>query len=82
MWSSSARPSRPLRQPATLQVPASKVLCLDKLAPGGALINPGILHDYDEGSDGRRSPLQLTDEATVAGVEIGFGEVVALRIRP
>lgn len=55
-----------------------KVLCLDKLAPGGALINLGILHDYDEGSDGPQVASQLTDEATVAGVELGFGEVVKL----
>ena len=55
-----------------------KVLCLDKLAPGGALINLGILQDYDEGTDGPGVAAQLTDEATVAGVEIGFGEVVKL----
>lgn len=55
-----------------------KVLCLDKLAPGGALINLGILVDYDEGSDGPQVASQLTDEATVAGVEIGFGEVAKL----
>lgn len=55
-----------------------RVLCLDKLAPGGALINLGILQDYDEGTDGPQVAAQLTDEATVAGVEIGFGEVVKL----
>lgn len=55
-----------------------KVLCLDKLAPGGALINLGILQDYDEGTDGPQLAAQLTDEATVSGVEIGFGEVVRL----
>ncbi len=55
-----------------------KVLCLDKLAPGGALINLTTLHDYKEGSDGPQIAAQLTDDATAAGVEIGFGEVVRL----
>ena len=55
-----------------------KALCLDKLAPGGALINLTTLHDYKEGSDGPQIASQLTDDATAAGVEIGFGEVVRL----
>jgi thioredoxin reductase (NADPH) len=55
-----------------------KTLCLDKLAPGGALINLGDLHDFDETIDGPQMASRLTDEATVAGVEIGFGEVVRL----
>ena len=55
-----------------------KALCLDKLAPGGALINLTVLHDYTEGADGPQVASQLTDEATAAGVEIGFGEVVRL----
>ena len=55
-----------------------KALCLDKLAPGGALINLTALHDYTEGADGPQIASQLTDEATAAGVEIGFGEVVRL----
>jgi thioredoxin reductase (NADPH) len=55
-----------------------KALCLDKLAPGGALINLTALHDYKEGSDGPQIASQLTDDATAAGVEIGFGEVVRL----
>jgi thioredoxin reductase (NADPH) len=54
------------------------VLCLDKLAPGGALINLGELHDYPESSDGPQLASQLTDDAIAAGVEIGFGEVVRL----
>jgi thioredoxin reductase (NADPH) len=53
-----------------------KALCLDKLAPGGALINLTALHDYKVGSDGPQVASQLTDDATAAGVEIGFGEVV------
>lgn len=55
-----------------------KTLCLDKLAPGGVLINLGELQDVEEPSDGPTMASQLTDEATVAGVEIGFGEVVRL----
>jgi thioredoxin reductase (NADPH) len=55
-----------------------KALCLDKLAPGGALINLGQLHDVEEAGDGPQVASQLTDDATTAGVEIGFGEVVRL----
>jgi thioredoxin reductase (NADPH) len=55
-----------------------KALCLDKLAPGGALINLTTLHDYKEPSDGPQVASQLTDAATAAGVELGFGEVVGL----
>ena len=55
-----------------------KALCLDKLAPGGALINLTALHDYKEGADGPQVASQLTDDATAAGVELGFGEVVRL----
>jgi thioredoxin reductase len=55
-----------------------KVYCLDKLAPGGVLINLGELHDFDEIWNGPDMASRLTDEATVAGVEIGFGEVTAL----
>ncbi len=55
-----------------------KVLCLDKLAPGGVLINLGELHDFDEMWSGPEMASRLTDDAAVAGVEIGFGEVTAL----
>jgi thioredoxin reductase (NADPH) len=59
-----------------------KALCLDKLAPGGALINLAELHEvpgYEGGhADGPQIASQLTDEATEAGVELGFGEVVKL----
>lgn len=55
-----------------------KTLCLDKLAPGGALINLGALHDIEGASDGPQIAAQLTDEATAVGVELGFGEVVRL----
>ncbi len=59
-----------------------KALCLDKLAPGGALINLAELHEVPshEGghADGPQIASQLTDAATEAGVELGFGEVVKL----
>ncbi|MBL6615837.1 MAG: FAD-dependent oxidoreductase [Reyranella sp.] len=55
-----------------------KALCLDKLAPGGALINLAELHNVEGHADGPQIASQLTDEATVAGVELGFGEVVKL----
>jgi thioredoxin reductase (NADPH) len=53
-----------------------KCLCLDKLAPGGVLINLNELHDFDEIFSGTQMASLLTDDAVVAGVEIGFGEVV------
>jgi len=55
-----------------------KVYCLDKLAPGGVLINLGELHDFEEPWNGPEMASRLTDDATVAGVEIGFGEVTRL----
>src|SRR5262245_6158539 len=55
-----------------------KTLCLDKLAPGGALINLGALHDVAEPADGPQLASQLSDAAIEAGVELGFGEVVRL----
>ena len=55
-----------------------KCLCLDKLAPGGVLINLGELHDFDEIFTGTQMASLLTDDAAVAGVEIGFGEVTKL----
>jgi len=52
-----------------------KVFCLDKLAPGGVLINLGELHHSEEMSNGPDLASRMTDDATVAGVELGFGEV-------
>lgn len=54
-----------------------KTFCLDKLAPGGVLINLGALHDFEEGVDGPTLSARLADDAGNAGVEIGFGEVTA-----
>jgi thioredoxin reductase (NADPH) len=55
-----------------------KTLCLDKLAPGGALINLTQLHDVDEPTDGPQMAAKLADAAANAGADIGFGEVVQL----
>jgi len=55
-----------------------KALCLDKLAPGGVLINLGRLHDFEDGVDGPTLSSRLADEAMAAGVEVGFGEVSGL----
>jgi thioredoxin reductase (NADPH) len=55
-----------------------KVYCLDKLAPGGVLINLGELQDFEEIWSGPDMASRMTDDATVAGVEIGFGEVTSL----
>jgi thioredoxin reductase (NADPH) len=52
-----------------------KTLCLDKLAPGGQLINLTELHDFEEPWPGPDMAARLTDEAAVAGVEMGFGDV-------
>ena len=55
-----------------------RAYCVDKLAPGGALINLGDLHDFDEIFTGPDMASRMTDDATVAGVEIGFGEVTGV----
>jgi len=55
-----------------------RTLCLDKLAPGGVLINLGALHDFEEGVDGPTLTARLSDAASDAGVEMGFCEVSAL----
>jgi len=56
-----------------------RCLALDKLAPGGVLINLAALHDYSERREGSVTgadfAAELTDTATAAGVELGFGEV-------
>ncbi|OJU44919.1 MAG: hypothetical protein BGN99_20570 [Alphaproteobacteria bacterium 65-37] len=55
-----------------------KAFCLDKLAPGGELVNLGELHEFEEIFSGTDMAARLTDDAVVAGVEIGFGEVASL----
>jgi len=52
-----------------------RTLCLDKLAPGGVLINLTELHDFEEPWPGPDMAARMTDEAAVAGVEMGFGDV-------
>src|SRR5688572_23762394 len=53
-------------------------LCLDKLAPGGVLINLTELHEVAEPEAGTDMAARLTDEAIAAGAEMGFGEVVGI----
>lgn len=55
-----------------------KAFCLDMLAPGGELVNLGELHDFEEIFSGTDMAARLTDDAVVAGVEIGFGEVTTI----
>ncbi|MBV8188713.1 MAG: FAD-dependent oxidoreductase [Alphaproteobacteria bacterium] len=55
-----------------------RTLCLDKLAPGGALINLTHLHNVEDAADGPTIAARLSDAATEAGVELGFGEVTQL----
>src|SRR4029079_9247076 len=54
-----------------------KVFCLDKLAPGGVLINLGELHDFDEVWNGPDMASRMTDDAAAAGGEIRFREGTA-----
>jgi len=55
-----------------------RCLCLDKMGPGGALINLGALQHMDEEVAGPDLVGRLTGAATEAGVELGFSEVVGL----
>jgi thioredoxin reductase (NADPH) len=55
-----------------------KTLCIDKLAPGGQLINLTELHEFEEPWGGPDMAARLTDEATVAGAEMGFGDVTKI----
>jgi thioredoxin reductase (NADPH) len=53
-------------------------LCIDRLGPGGELINLGLLHDYPDlppDTTGADLVTRLMDAATAAGVELAFGEV-------
>jgi thioredoxin reductase (NADPH) len=52
-----------------------KTLILDKLGPGGALINLGPLQGVPDNAPGPEVVGNMTDDATAAGAEIGFGEV-------
>jgi thioredoxin reductase (NADPH) len=52
-----------------------KTLVLDRLGPGGALINLGPLEGVPDNVPGPHLAAHLTDDATAAGAELGFGEV-------
>lgn len=59
-----------------------RCLCLDRMGPGGLLINLATLSDCPHlapGSTGPDHVAALTDRALEAGVELGIGEVRALR---
>jgi thioredoxin reductase (NADPH) len=55
-----------------------RCLCLDKMGPGGALINLGALQGMAEEITGPDLVGKLTDKATEAGIELGFSEVVGV----
>ncbi|MBN9561491.1 MAG: FAD-dependent oxidoreductase [Alphaproteobacteria bacterium] len=57
-------------------------LCIDRLGPGGELINLGLLHDCPDlppDTTGADLVTRLMDAATAAGVELAFGEVRELQ---
>jgi len=57
------------------------VACIDKLGPGGVLINLGPLHDMPGGEGEISGPdlvAKLVDQASEAGVELVFAEVERL----
>ena len=59
-----------------------RCLCIDRMGPGGLLINLGALHDCPElpaGTSGPDHIAALTERALEAGVEIGIGEVQSLQ---
>lgn len=56
--------------------------CIDRLGPGGTLLNIGDLHDAPPGFAARTGAdlaAELAEAATNAGLELAFGEVTALR---
>lgn len=58
-----------------------RCLCLDRMGPGGLLINLGPLTDCPDlpaGTTGPDHVASLTERALEAGVELGIGEVQAL----
>lgn len=59
-----------------------RCVCIDRMGPGGVLINLGVLsdcHDLPAGTTGPDHIAALTERAMEAGVEIAIGEVQALR---
>lgn len=55
-----------------------RTLCLDRLGPGGSLMNLGPLHHWTEALTGPDLAARLIEAATEAGAELGFGEVRAI----
>lgn len=55
-----------------------KTLILDKLGPGGALINLGLLQGVPDNRAGPELVSLMTDDAVAAGAELGFGEVTGI----
>lgn len=59
-----------------------RCLCIDRMGPGGVLINLGALSDCPDlpaGTSGPDHVASLADAAMDAGVELAIGEVQALR---
>jgi thioredoxin reductase (NADPH) len=52
-----------------------RTLVLDKLGPGGTLINLGLLANVEPPMNGPQLVAVMTDDATAAGAELGFGEI-------
>lgn len=70
-----------LRASAVAAKAGARVMCIDKLGPGGLMMNFGEIHDAPAEAAGLTGPdfiAALLDQATEAGVEMGFGEVTSL----
>ncbi len=70
-----------LRAASVAAKAGARVMCIDKLGPGGLMMNFGEIHDAPAEAAGLTGPdfiAALLDQATEAGVEMGFGEVTAL----
>lgn len=70
-----------LRAAAVAARAGARVMCIDKLGPGGLMMNLGEIHDAPAEAAGMTGPdfiAALLDQATEAGVEMGFGEVTSL----
>lgn len=67
---------------ATVARGGLRCVCIDRMGPGGLLINLGALHECPHlpaGTTGPDHVAALTDAAMGAGVELAIGEVQALR---
>jgi thioredoxin reductase (NADPH) len=71
-----------LRASAVAAKSGARVMCIDKLGPGGLMMNLGEIHVAPAEAGGMTGPdfiAALLDQASDAGVEMGFGEVTALK---